>query len=52
MVTFLPQKQRKCVFYENDSTRNWPCCQSRPHLLHLATLDCSASLESQAVRIV
>ena len=51
-MTFLPQKQRKNMVYENDSTSNWPRFQSRPHYLHLTTLECSASSESQAVRIV
>ena len=51
-MAFLPQKQRKRMLYENESTSNWPRYQSRPHLLHLMKLECSASSESQAVRIV
>ena len=31
MVTFLPQKKRKCVLYENDSTSDWPRYQPSPH---------------------
>ena len=52
MVTFLPHKKRKCVLHKNDSTSNWPRYQPRPHKIHLTTLECSASSESQANRIV
>ena len=52
MVTFLPHTERKSVLYENNLTSNWPLYQSRPHNLHLTTLKCSASSESQTVRIV